>query len=289
MNRHHVMDESCKQPLLSSTSENNTMSVEPVSLSNNGKCKKENDVRNHIIIEYLPIIKKCTYAYYSPYLTREDLLGYGVLGLIRAIELYNPSMHKSFYAYATLRIREALQHAIISANRFIRLPRSRRQAIKKWRKGIRILEQKLERSPTYEEIKAVLNGDNIEVMEMQRALSLSYVSVVDTDILKNIPFRKTQTVSNNKDIGNSKICMELLSNISQLPYLQRTVLELRYGLESDNHRIFSLKEISCYLGISKCKIRRLERKAISRLRFSIENRLEYSKKQYKNNMPSELL
>lgn len=225
-------------------------------------------LREELIINYLYLVKFVAgrlYSNYRNHVEYDDLVSYGVFGLIDAIEKYDTDRGVKFDTYAQLRIRGA----VIDYLREIDwLPRSVRQKAKEIEKAYQELEGELGRSATDEEVAAKLG---VSVDEFQKKIQhVSTYSVVSLDDLLEQK-RELHSDENNEEtspgaaIEQETLRIVLVEAINSLPEKEYKVITLYYYEE------LTYKEIGKLLSISESRVSQLHTKAIFRLKSKINN------------------
>jgi RNA polymerase sigma factor for flagellar operon FliA len=236
-------------------------------------------VRDKFVIEHLSLVKYVVgkiMVYLPSFVDKEDLVEYGILGLIEAAEKYDVKKETKFGTYAISRIRGAILDYLRSQDW---LPRSMRDKATLARDAYASLEQKLNRPPRAEEVAEVLNMSPSEWEKLLTEISFSmFLSLEDF-------CQKTEDGSNenrNHQIMDTKIhdplsCLEtqeeksmLADAIAALPKRERLVITLYY------YEDLMIKEISQLIGISESRVSQLHHQALFLLRTKISkaNRVE---------------
>lgn len=231
---------------------------------------KDAKFREELIINYLYVVKFVAgrlYANYGNHVEYDDLVSYGVFGLIDAIEKYDTNRGVKFDTYAQLRIRGA----IIDYLREIDwLPRSVRQKAKELEKAYQELEGELGRAASDDEVAAKLG---VSIDDFQK--KIQFVSTYSVISLDDLLEQKREFLSDEGDGDSSPgAALEqdvvrniLIESINALPEKEKRVITLYYYEE------LTYKEIGKLLDISESRVSQLHTKAIFRLKSKITNYL----------------
>jgi len=225
---------------------------------------KDLGIREDLILKYVYLAKFVAgrlYASYGNNVEFDDLVSYGIFGLIDAIDKYDFTRGVKFETYAQLRIRGAI---IDQLREIDWLPRSVRQKSKELEKAYSEIENKLGRPATDEEMAESLS---LSVEEFQKKIqNITTYSIISLDDLIE---QKREVVSSEEDsqietpesvIENTEVKEILVDAISLLPEKEKKVVSLYYYEE------LTYKEIGKLLSISESRVSQLHTKAIIRLK-----------------------
>ncbi|RKY01514.1 MAG: RNA polymerase sigma factor WhiG [Spirochaetes bacterium] len=238
--------------------------------------KKTRDpkIREYFVNQYAPLVKYVAgkVAIGMPQNVEfEDLVGYGVFGLLDAIEKFDPDKDIKFKTYAVTRIRGAIYDELRSIDW---VPRSIRQKAKEIERAIGKLENRLGRAATDEEIAKELGIDIKEFQTLMlkvsgtSLLSLSDVWYVGDDSDRVSVMETIESPSSmNPDtiVEREEIKKIIIEAIKELPDKEKKVLILYY------YEDLTLKEIGEVLQVTESRISQLHTKAIRRLRSKLMN------------------
>lgn len=215
----------------------------------------------------ISIAKK--YAKNTKSLSFLDLIQEGNLGLIKAVNLYDPQMGFRFSTYATWWIRQGITRSIADKDRLIRLPIHKGETVRKVLKASRKCAQDVEEEiAAYGDIakEVGISSEQVEqVLQIARpTISLNMPLGDDTDYHLEDVIEDKMAVSPEESATELCMKLELKHQLSTLKEREQLILVMRYGL--DGTQPCTLEEIGQYIGVTRERIRQIEVKALKKLR-----------------------
>lgn len=229
----------------------------------------EGEVARNILIESnLRLVIPNAKRYLGNGLSFLDLIQEGNMGLIKAVNKFDPTKGFKFSTYATWWIKQSISRAIADQGRMIRLPVHLHEAINKINRVKRMLGQKYNREPSMTEL-ANASGMDASKVEYLLNVSLETLSldkvVSEDEETTTIDFVKDTSVLDPFNYSESKIRQESVNRLlSTLTPREEKVIRMRYGF--DDNKPKTLEEVGLEFGVTRERIRQIESKAIRRLR-----------------------
>jgi len=235
----------------------------------------EGDVRarDRMVRANLRLVVNIARGYTGKGLSLQDLIEEGNLGLLRAVEGFDPAVGTRFSTYASYWIKQSIKRALINSAKTIRIPAYMVELLSKWRRANARLTEELGRTPTPEEIARVLGLPKKKLPIIKKAIRI-YNSAPQTDqadagwsLGEMIMDERMKTPED--ELVEHDALTHVLEMIETMDQREATVLRMRFGLnDTEPH---TLKEIGQRLGLTRERVRQIETEALNRLADSLKD------------------
>jgi RNA polymerase primary sigma factor len=228
--------------------------------------------RDRMVRANLRLVVNIARSYTGKGLGLQDLIEEGNLGLLRAVQGFDPSMNTRFSTYASYWIKQSIKRALVNTAKTIRIPAYMVELLAKWRRASSKLQDELGRPPTHEEIARSLNLPKKKLSIIKKAIRV-YNATPQTDQPETGWSLDEMVMDGNSktpdlemvDADNLHHVRDLLEKMDKR---EATVLRMRFGLDSEEPK--TLKEIGESLGLTRERVRQIESEALSKLSESMQ-------------------
>ena len=234
----------------------------------------EGDVkaRDRMVRANLRLVVNIARGYTGKGLGLQDLIEEGNLGLLRAVEGFDPAMGTRFSTYASYWIKQSIKRALINTAKTIRIPAYMVELLSKWRRASIRLTEELGRTPTPEEIARVLGLPRKKLPIIKKAIRIYNLTPqtdqADAGWSLGEMVMDERVRSPEDELVEHDNLTHVLEQLKTMDQREATVLRMRFGL--DDHEPRTLKEIGERLGLTRERVRQIETEALAKLAESLQ-------------------
>ncbi|MDA1163689.1 MAG: RNA polymerase sigma factor RpoD/SigA [Planctomycetota bacterium] len=223
--------------------------------------------RDRMVRANLRLVVNIARAYTGKGLPLQDLIEEGNLGLLRAVEGFDPTMNTRFSTYASYWIKQSIKRALVNSAKTIRIPAYMVELLSKWRRATAKLSDQLGRTPTPEEVAIELEIPSKKLKIVKKAIEI-YNTSPQTDNPDGT-WTLGEVLPDERHKGPADELMEndnlkhVHKMLETMDAREATILRMRFGLDDSEPK--TLKEIGEALGLTRERVRQIEGDALNRL------------------------
>ena len=225
------------------------------------------EARDRMIRSNLRLVVNIAKKYGNRGMPLQDLIEEGNLGLMRAVEGFDPEQGSRFSTYASWWIKQAIKRALINAVQPIHIPAYMVEMIARWKQASLELEEKLGRPATIEEISHALKVSPRKVKIIRRAVKAfsapSQMTFSDDSVGLGEMLEDERTPRPEEEVFNADELATIKRLLDEIDAREAEVLRLRFGLTEEEP--MTLKEIGHRVGLTRERVRQIEKEALGKL------------------------
>ena len=225
------------------------------------------EARDHMVRANLRLVVNIARGYSGKGLPLPDLIEEGNLGLLRAVEGFDPDMDTRFSTYASYWIKQSIKRALVNTAKTIRVPAYMVELLSKWRKATAKLSDEFGRTPTAEEVALELELPKKKIPIVKKAIEL-YNSTPQSETSEEgwslgdiVPDDRGKPPE--EEMQDDDSLKHVFAHLDEMSEREATIIRLRFGLDGDEP--MTLKEIGQRLGLTRERVRQIENDTLRRL------------------------
>jgi RNA polymerase primary sigma factor len=225
------------------------------------------EARDRMVRANLRLVVNIARGYAGKGLPLDDLVSEGNMGLLRAVEGFDPTMNTRFSTYASYWIKQSIKRAIINTAKTIRIPAYMVELLSKWRRATNKLSDELGRPPTHEEVAKLLGLPKKKLAIIKKAIRV-YNAAPQSDQTEAGWSIEEMLMDNRAKTPDTEMVetddlKHVLILLEKMDKREATVLRMRFGLNDEEPK--TLKEIGECLGLTRERVRQIESEALTKL------------------------
>jgi RNA polymerase primary sigma factor len=223
--------------------------------------------RDRMVRANLRLVVNIARSYTGKGLGLQDLIEEGNLGLLRAVQGFDPNMNTRFSTYASYWIKQSIKRALVNTAKTIRIPAYMVELLAKWRRATMQLQDELGRPPTYEEIARSMELPKKKLAIIKKAIRV-YHATPQTDQTEagwslDEMLMDANTKTPDTEMVEADDLHHVLELLDKMDKREATVLRMRFGLDDEEPK--TLKQIGECLGLTRERVRQIENEALNKL------------------------
>jgi len=225
------------------------------------------EARDQMVRANLRLVVNIARSYVGKGLSLQDLIEEGNLGLLRAVEGFDPNMNTRFSTYASYWIKQSIKRALVNTAKTIRIPAYMVELLAKWRRATNRLQDELGRPPTHEEVARFMGLPRKKLNIIKKAIrvynALPQPDPQDDGWSIDEILMDNRSKTPDTEMVETDDLQTVLELLDKMDPREAAVLRMRFGLDDEEPK--TLKEIGERLGLTRERVRQIENEALAKL------------------------